>query len=204
VRYRLFIAIPIPDAVKANIEQAQAELRVALPLPGKGISWTRPAQFHLTLRFLGDVEDVHVEALTANLFSACKGVAPLRLRATGFGFFPWTQAPRVIWVGLDEAGGRLLLLRKELESAVAGFVPEEDASRFSGHVTLGRVKKISRVEAKQLGARVQAMADQVFGEWSAHKVELIRSVLGSGGAQHTRLAQFELSGSDQSRTVVAL
>jgi RNA 2',3'-cyclic 3'-phosphodiesterase len=190
VDYRLFIAVPIPEPVKMEIERAQAELR--RDVPAEGIRWTRSEQFHLTLRFLGNVESGHVEALSEKLRVACERFAPLRLRAERIGFFPTDRNPRVIWAGLEETGGRLLELRQAVESAVSGFVPEEDARRFEGHVTLGRVKFISRPEAEQLVARARDLGSRVFGEWMAGQVELIRSVLGSGGSQYDSLARFEL------------
>ena len=61
--YRLFIALTLPEAVKAELEEAQAELRRALRQAR--VSWTRVEQFHLTLKFLGTVEAPRVDALVA-------------------------------------------------------------------------------------------------------------------------------------------
>ncbi len=85
-KLRLFIALAIPEVVKAELEQAQADLRRVLP--GLGIRWTRREQFHLTLKFLGDVEATRVEALGEALRGVCQGYAPLRLRRKGWGASP--------------------------------------------------------------------------------------------------------------------
>src|SRR5262245_52579678 len=92
---RLFIAIPLPEPVRHEIETAQSELKRALP--DHCVRWTRRGQFHLTLKFLGNVEAHRVDELTGNLRQVSVGFAPLRLRAERIGFFPDMRYPRVIW-----------------------------------------------------------------------------------------------------------
>jgi RNA 2',3'-cyclic 3'-phosphodiesterase len=83
---RLFIALTLPETVIDSVAKAQAELRRALPIGC--VRWTSREQFHLTLRFLGDVEAERVEALKAALSRACESLPALQLRAEGIGFFP--------------------------------------------------------------------------------------------------------------------
>src|SRR4051812_7451283 len=98
--FRLFIAISVPDAVKTEMEQAQAELRRALP---EGcVRWTRREQFHLTLKFLGSVEAQRVAALADAIRGACQGFTPLRLRAERIGCFPDLRFPRVVWAWVHD------------------------------------------------------------------------------------------------------
>src|SRR5436853_393662 len=97
--YRLFIAMTVPDAVKAEIEKAQAELRAALP---GVVRWTKRGQFHLTLRFLGNVPADRVELLTRAVRDVCAGFAALRLRAERIGCFPDLRFPRVIWAWVHD------------------------------------------------------------------------------------------------------
>ena len=98
--FRLFIAVTIPEEIKAKIEEAQAELRRALP--AHGVRWTRREQFHLTLRFLGDVDAARVEPLGEAIRAVCRGFGPLHLRAERVGFFPDLRYPRVVWVGVQD------------------------------------------------------------------------------------------------------
>src|SRR6266487_4607346 len=83
---RAFLAVPIPDAVKAEIERAQDELRQALPKPC--VRWTKREQFHLTLCFLGNVATTRVPELTEAVGAACRGFPALKLRAERIGCFP--------------------------------------------------------------------------------------------------------------------
>jgi len=156
------------------------------------IRWTKPEQFHLTLRFLGEVPAGRVAALQEAINAVCAGEPALRLRTQGVGFFPNARAPRVIWAGVNDGEGRLVDLQKEIEGAVQPFTQEQGTERFAGHVTIGRVKFLKRPEIEKLAAHAQAVKDRLFGEWTANEVELIRSDLLPTGASHTLLAAFRL------------
>ena len=99
-RLQLFIAVTIPEEVKAKIAAAQAELRRVLP--ERVVRWIRREQFHLTLKFLGDVDAARVGALGEAIRAACRGFSPLALRAERVGFFPDLRYPRVAWVGVQD------------------------------------------------------------------------------------------------------
>src|ERR1039458_10598341 len=92
-QFRLFVAVTVPESVKAKMEEAQAELRRVLPQ--RSVRWARREQFHLTLRFLGDVEAARVEALGEAIRAACRGFGALHLHAERVGFFPDLRHPRV-------------------------------------------------------------------------------------------------------------
>jgi 2'-5' RNA ligase len=189
-RFRLFIAVAIPGEVKAKMEAAQAELLRVLPEPS--VRWTRREQFHLTLRFLGDVEAARVEALGGALRAACRGFGALHLRAERVGFFPDLRRPRVVWVGVQDQAGQLPRLQAAVELATREYTTEEKEERFTGHVTLARIKGIKRPEAQALGQAAAGMAERLFGQWTAYQVELMRSQLLPQGARHSTLASIAL------------
>jgi 2'-5' RNA ligase len=191
-QHRLFVALRAPEEVKEQVEKAQAELRRAVPQAR--VTWTRREQFHLTLKFLGNVEGGRVAGLVEVVRGACHGFAPLRLRAQGVGCFPAMRAPRVVWLGVTDGQEALPRLQRAIELASAGFTGLGPDQRFSGHVTLGRIKSIARAEAESLGSKARAMAETFFGEWTAGQVEIMRSELSSEGARHTILATVALAG----------
>jgi RNA 2',3'-cyclic 3'-phosphodiesterase len=188
---RLFVAVTVPEGVKSKMEEAQAELRRAAP--ERGVRWARREQFHLTLRFLGDVEAERVEALGEALRTACKAFGPLHLRAERVGFFPDARYPRVVWVGVSDEAAHLPRLQQAVEAATEGFTSEAKEKRFTGHVTLARIKGLRRPEAEALGQAAASMADRLFGQWTAYQLELVRSELLPEGAQHTTVAAIALS-----------
>lgn len=187
---RLFIAIALPQAVRDEIVRVQQELQ--LLVARAAVRWTRPDQFHLTLRFLGNVPVERIEDLKQAVDAVCRNAPPLSLRAEGVGFFPGPHSPRVVWVGINDGEGRLMDLQRQIEAAVQPLSPELGEKNFAGHVTLGRLKNPMPADTRNLIARAQSLEKRAFGGWTASEVEIIRSELSPGGACHTLLATCQL------------
>lgn len=189
---RLFIALALPSEVREEIGRAQGQLQRVAP-PGI-IRWTRPEQFHVTLKFLGDVPAGQVEALQQSVARVCSRAPALQLSACGVGFFPGVQNPRVIWAGADDGDGKLRELYRQIDEAVRLFGSVGKPEKFTGHITLGRFKPGSHVKSEALLKHAMMLRDRPFGDWRAGKVEIVRSELTSIGARHTALATLPLAG----------
>jgi len=185
-RLRLFIAVAIPETVKAKLEAAQTELRRALP--DANVRWARREQFHLTLKFLGDVEAARVESLGQAIHNACRGLAPLRLRLEGVGGFPNLRRARVLWTGVGSEAEQLARLQAAVDVASRDFTSEQKEQKFTGHVTLARIQGMKRTEAEALAELVAGMKERLFGQWTVCRIELMQSQLLPQGARHTLLA----------------
>jgi len=189
--FRLFVAISVPDFVKAQIKRTQDLLRASL---GRGVvRWTKPDQFHLTLRFLGRIEEGSVAPLLDALRTVCQAARSLQLRARGVGFFPNARVPRVVWVGVQDSEEGLVVLQQAVQQATLRFTVEKAEERFSGHITLGRTKQLSRQETNILARTADRFSETVFGEWTAHELLLMRSELSAEGAEHRLLTAIPLS-----------
>jgi len=188
---RLFIAVSVPERVKDEIERAQTELRRALAK--ERVRWVGRAQFHLTLKFLGEVDPLRLEALTLALRPACEGIGALRLGAAGVFVIPELRRPRLIWVAVEEMQHRLAQLHRAVEAAAAQFTSEEPEPAFKGHITLARCKAIARPRIDLLATLAKAMVERPFGEWTAETIEVVRSELGPGGSRYTTLAAIPLA-----------
>ncbi|MGA2684617.1 MAG: RNA 2',3'-cyclic phosphodiesterase [Verrucomicrobiota bacterium] len=191
-RFRLFVAISVPDAVRNEIVCVQRELQRFTSRDT--VRWTKPEQFHLTLRFLGDVSSDRLAALQESLRVVCSGAPPLHLRAQGIGFFPDARSPRVVWVGINDDGNRLAGLQKKIEVAVQSFVAKPGGEHFAGHVTLGRFKLFNNFEIKALTNTVEAMKNRTLGKWTATEVEVVRSELSRIGTVYRVLTTLFLGG----------
>jgi RNA 2',3'-cyclic 3'-phosphodiesterase len=189
---RLFIAVTVPEDIKTEIEKTQAALRRTLPK--ECVRWAKREQFHLTLKFLGNVDAQRVGPLTDAVRAACQGFAALELRAERVGFFPDLRSPRVVWAGVRDRQEQLSFLQRAIEAATHDFTAEVSEQAFTGHITLGRIKGLRRPEATALAEVASGLATRVFGAWTAHEVELIRSQLSPTGAQYTTLAAIPLAG----------
>jgi RNA 2',3'-cyclic 3'-phosphodiesterase len=188
-RWRVFIAIEIPDAVLAALG---GPLDALQPLT----EWLRlntADRIHLTLHFLGHLPVSEVDALPARLEPAVASHQPFSLTAAGVGAFPQLRRPQVLWAGIQGDGtARLTALQVDLGRKLkqAGLEAEE---RFHPHLTLARVRKPLRAEARRaLDAWVRQWHDAMFGAFSVEAVRLMRSELGGGPARYTTLATFGL------------
>ncbi len=189
-KYRLFVATTVPETVKARILEARRLLERSL---AEGSArWARPEQFHLTLRFLGSVEATQLEPLIDALRRSCREFGALKLKAEGIGFFPRPRSPRVVWVGVTDAAQRLPTLWASVQEATNPFTPEKPEDRFTGHITLARIKSIRPREAEALSSQAGELMARVFGEWTSTEVALIRSQLSPHGARYTTMAAIPL------------
>lgn len=190
--WRLFIALAVPSEVRKEIARAQEQLRRCAP-PG-AIRWTFAEQFHLTLKFLGDVTPDEAMALRAPLAKICDALPPARLFARGLGFFPHTRQPRVIWAGVNDAIGWLTELHQQIELAMRPYAPAENPEKFSAHITLGRVKPGRHGSLKLVWDRAWQLRDRAFGTWLAEEVVVYRSLLTSERAVHEPIHICRLAG----------
>lgn len=187
----MFVAIPVPADVRQEIARAQGRLRRYAP-PG-AIRWTRPEQFHITLKFLGDVPAEQVGRLQESTAPICSGSPALPLSAHGVGFFPNIRRPRVLWAGASDINGRLLELYRQLDAALRWLAPADRTEKFTSHITLGRFKPGHHAAIPKLLELAASLRERHFGDWQAHEVELVRSDLTSTGATHTAMAAFKLA-----------
>lgn len=169
---RLFIAVPVDDGVKENLE------RVGTAANARGVSWVRPENMHLTLAFLGEVEERRVSVLEDVIYAATEdNLAPLQLRAQGLGAFPDEEKARVLWAGLDGDVPRLIELQARLVAELKGAGFEVDSKKFRPHITLARFRW-----PQPLPSRLARL--QEFGEWNATELQLIESHLRPTGARY--------------------
>lgn len=188
--YRLFIVLRVPEVVKKEIQHAQDQLRGELP--ERCARWNPTEQLHLTLKFLGNVDVARSGALTDAVRAACANFAPLKLHAERIGCFPDLRFPRVVWVGVHDAENRLAELQATIERVTTEYTTEAREEKFTGHITIARIKNLKRPQAEILAKLVQGMTGRVFGEWTADAIEIMRSELAAGGAKHTCLARLPL------------
>lgn len=181
---RLFVALPLPAEVVANLARLQRELRPLVI----GATWTTPDKLHLTLRFFGDVDAARLGELPERLRAACAPCPPLNLHAAGVGHFNG----RVLWAGVRGDVEPLQSLAAAVGLAGEGIGAHEEARDFHPHLTLARCKRPLR--ETELDRALSRWADAAFGSWRADHAELIRSERAPGGSRYTRLGDFEFRG----------
>ena len=187
---RAFIAIELPSQIKAALYQLQDNLKTS---KSASVKWVNPESIHLTLKFLGNVDEAEIPAIKKALSEAVTGVAPFSLGLGEPGTLPNCQAPNVVWVGVGGEIETLRTLHNNIDRILAplGFPPEKRA--FSPHLTLGRVRDESLPgEKRRLGENVAAIKTGEKISFKVESVNLMRSILAREGAIYSCLASFAL------------
>lgn len=182
---RAFVAIEIPEDLRSALAStigALEKLRIDARL-------SRSESIHLTLKFLGDIEESQVGAIETALREVLEDRSPFSIRVGGLGAFPYLANPRIVWVGVD--GEKALPeLQHDVEVGLSkvGFSPEKRA--FQPHLTLARVK--SRRNIAALIHHVESAQSLDLGEFTARQLHLYRSVLRPDGARYSKLVSLDL------------
>jgi RNA 2',3'-cyclic 3'-phosphodiesterase len=184
---RTFIAIEIPSEIKSALAALQTDLRRA----GADVSWTKLENMHLTLNFLGEVDEGRIGEVEKACVSSAAEIQPFTLSLNGTGVFPNARQPRVLWAGLGGEIEKAVEMRRLLEERLAliGFEPE--AKDYRPHLTIGRVKsnrKTRELLALADGHRLPALSFVVT------EIVLMKSDLRPEGAEYTPIARVSLRG----------
>ena len=186
---RLFIAVEMSTTVKARASIVIEELRsrVARVAPRAKITWSAPERIHLTVRFIGDADDVRTHAIRAALGPMVDAPA-CDVTVEGIGAFPFTGPPRVLWAGVTEGRDGLSKVERAVSQRLETLVPVEDRP-YSPHLTLGRVKDPAGLSRATL---FDGLADQPFGTVHVDAITLYESRLSPKGARHVPLQRTAL------------
>lgn len=182
---RAFIAVELPQRVRENVELQAARLRHSLE--GDLVRWVPAANMHLTLKFLGDVAETHLDFLKQTVTQAADTHPAFDLQIGGLGCFPNQRAPRVIWIGIH-APPALSSLQKSIEAGAGRLGYEREARAFSPHLTLGRVRQNANpADLPKIRAALNAI--QLGGMETARidAIHLFKSELTPKGSLYTKL-----------------
>jgi 2'-5' RNA ligase len=186
-RVRSFVAVAVSPEAAGLIRAAQERLRAAEP----GIKWVDGESFHITLKFLGEVERGRLKATWESVSEALAGVGPFTMHFRGVGAFPNLQRARVVWAGVAEGAEELGELAKRTEAACSEHEFESERRPFAAHLTLGRAREPGPSPA--LAEVMKELADVELGRAEVGRVLLMRSELTRGGAVYSELGRRELA-----------
>ena len=185
---RSFIAVELPDDVLFTVSRVQGHLKSY----GFRTKWVRPANIHLTLKFLGDIDSGTIDEIASAMVSAAEGCAPISLAARGIGVFPNIKRPRVLWAGLTGEVNLLIELQRKLDDWLSDIGFAKERRSFKGHLTLGRFK--ARVNSTELMRALKEFEDFETQSFMARELILFKSELRPSGAVYSKLAGISLEG----------
>ena len=191
---RSFLAFELPVEIREQIRVISKELKkMALP-----VRWVKVDNIHLTILFLGSVDEDTISDIEEKVNVVVKGFSAFKTKLNAVGAFPHWKRPRVIWIGLNGDIGRLSNLRNELQEELKalGFIPEKRP--FRPHLTLGRFKgPIDRDEdMKWILDRYRDINSDLY---QLNELILYKSDLKPDGPVYTKMATWPLRAADSHR-----
>lgn len=193
---RAFLAVAIATELRERISAVQQQLKdlvAAEPARRVRITWVKPETIHLTIKFLGEIDETAVEPLRASVSGAGDGLPVIEIPLGTLGAFPRLQAPRALWIGppstwdsQDEAK-RALDLAARIDAACDAFAVPRDAHPWRPHVTVARVREGERDAGRVLEtSRLMARTHDI-GILRVAEISLMKSDMRPDGPVYTPL-----------------
>ena len=183
VSIRTFLAVNLTSAVRQALGAKQRQFRAEFP----PMAWVRPDSIHLTLKFLGNTDEAHVEPLRQSVGQAIKDLSGFSVEVQGFGVFPHLRMPRIFWVGMTGETERLIGLVERLEDAVSPLGFPREPKSYHPHLTLARIKGHQREVGQAIGESGVLSESFTFGLLPVKQVCLFKSDLQPTGSVYTQL-----------------
>jgi len=182
---RLFIAISLPKKVREIIWEKIKQLKKEFPK----VSWIKPDNIHLTLKFLGNVEESKLSEIKKAIVESIKNIHPFNLSFTDFGYFD--KGYLVVWLGVQPVRELLDLIgRIEDETKKLGFPSEKRV--YSPHITLGRGKHLVKEETVRLTNKIRMLEPIDTSSLPISEIILMQSTLSPAGAIYQSQGKFAL------------
>lgn len=183
---RAFIAINLDSQVIDKIGHVIGDLKPRIPT----IRWVSRANLHLTVKFLGNVDEAQIEPIGAALAAALHPFPRFAINAKGLGVFPDPKRPKILWVGLAES--ELAQLAATVESALLPLSIAPEKRSFTPHLTIARWRRVDRPPLALIH-ELEHWRHYEFGRSTVDQVVLFQSVLKPEGAVYTRLKTVALN-----------
>ncbi len=193
---RAFIAVELPKELRAELAVLQQELKQRVESEKKGdirISWMQPAKMHLTIKFLGDMDEQVIDPLLGAIEQAIGSQPSVNVPLERLGAFPRPHCPQVLWVGPSEnwergiEGKHVAQIHRAIEQACEDLGFLRETKPFSPHLTLARIKAGERHVGVALAKNGVLDQPLSVGSLAVESVGLMKSELKPTGSIYTRL-----------------
>lgn len=183
---RCFIAVDVADEVRHSLTRQYHQLK----RQAKEYRWVDPENYHLTIKFLGNVAGEKVPDITAAVHRVARDLHPFEVRVEGFDAFPYRSTPRVVWAGISNGSEELVDLWRRVGDnlSVLGF--PHDQREYTPHLTLGRAKSGNkRADLMPLFNRLES---RDWGAYMVSSVKILKSEFKRKGPVYTVLDEIQL------------
>ncbi|MDX2446197.1 MAG: RNA 2',3'-cyclic phosphodiesterase [Desulfobacterales bacterium] len=185
-KLRTFIAIELPGYIQDDLRKLQ-HVFISHRFD---IRWVKPLNMHLTITFLGDIDPSEIKAVSRTLSETAARYPVFELVPRGVGVFPSIRQARIIWTGVAGQTHVLRQLQASVEKALEplGFIAERRL--FTGHLTMGRIKK--RIDPKRLADALRIHQGFASDPFAVERLVLFKSDLKKNGPIYTKLREIRL------------
>ena len=199
---RTFLAVELGDDLRNRIMLVQQDLRQRLgreSSPAIRITWVQPSSIHLTMRFLGDTDELLIEPMREAVERAMTDHGAIPMPIERLGLFPRPQQPRVLWVGPSEQweqgddAKRLAALHRVVEDCCRSFGFAAEGRSLSPHLTLARVKEGEHHVGQALAKSGVMDRPISLGVLVVESIVLMKSELRPTGSLYTKLWEVRTS-----------
>jgi 2'-5' RNA ligase len=182
---RSFIAVQLSDELKTGIGNSITIFKKT----GADVKWIKPENLHITLKFLGNIEEDQIGPIASHISDIALKHANFNFTLIGTGAFPDYRRARVLWIGIRDHN-HLLSVVRDIENSMEREGFDRDRRPFSPHITIGRVRSPRGID--KLTAELVKYRNMDFGTQSAGSIHLIKSVLKPGGAEYSTISSAPL------------
>lgn len=182
-KFRGFIAIDIKSFPK--LIQFSNEIKNS----GTNVKIVEPENIHITLKFLGDTDESHIEKIEEIMKDAVEGNEPFDIQIKGAGIFPNQNYIKVMWIGIKN-GEKIGIIANKIDEELSKLGFEKEKRNFSAHLTVARVRSAKNKE--KLLQLIEKYQDTEFGKFKVESIELKKSDLTQKGPIYTTLKEVKL------------
>lgn len=187
---RAFIAIEISEEIRNALRQVQSHLKYA----GADVKWVNKDNIHLTLKFLGEIDEKKADEVKSSLDAVAKETRKFEISLKDIGVFPKIDFPRVVWVGLDKGAGESTELAKKVDEELSKIGFQKETRPFASHLTIGRVRSSKNKQAlKEKILSMDSPKPTAQSPQPINSVTLFQSTLTPKGSIYTKLHEAKLT-----------
>lgn len=183
---RLFLAVTLPDEIKSALTDVSRKLQTSCA----DVKWVKPENYHITVKFLGDVKPEMLDAIIECIRAALKDTTSFDMRISGAGAFMKHGAPSVIWVGTKQGSEQIGAISSRIDDLLSTLGFEKENRAFSAHITLGRAR--SARGAEKLCDLLVSMKDISIGFMKVNNIAIMKSSLKPDGPVYSTLKTIEI------------
>ncbi|MDT8381724.1 MAG: RNA 2',3'-cyclic phosphodiesterase [Brevefilum sp.] len=187
---RTFVAIDFSPQIRGKIGEIIKYFKTQTP--DYALKWVEPQNLHMTIKFLGEISEGHLQTIKDLLSDTIKGRSSFEIEVTGMGMYPSAHKPRVIWLGI-EGSGPLKDIHKSLDQALQKASIPPDKRGLSPHLTIARIRRnVETLIVQDIGKTLSQFKIDSLGICTVYKVVLYKSTLTPGGPIYDPLLSIPL------------